>query len=180
MKSNFLRPGLVAILFFACTFASAQAKFDVDAREAATELLRSSVGKWETTAEFFNPNGTVAGAFAGTTELAWLTPGKVISGKSEYPQLKLVTGLMVYINEAKGQVEMASVGGDGNLLVVSGPLGSAELRSEPVRFSDTVVGRLKFTRLNVTANSFDTRTEISDDGGKTWKMMNRQKFKRAG
>jgi hypothetical protein len=76
-------------------------------------------------------------------------------------------------------VEMVSVGADGHLWVMSGPL-VGETRTTPV--TPTADGRkmqLRFTRFNVQPNHFESRREVSLDGGESWKPGNHQRFVRA-
>jgi len=49
----------------------------------------------------------------------------------------------------------------------------------PTPTSDGGTMQLRFTRFNVTANRFESRMEVSTDGGASWKPGNHQVFKRA-
>jgi hypothetical protein len=74
---------------------------------------------------------------------------------------------------------MASVGADGHLWVMAGPAGGETRTTPPTPLSDGSTMQLRFTRFNVTDDRFESRMEISTDGGSSWRPGNRQVFKRA-
>jgi len=155
-----------------------------DARAAqalahSVEQLRSSIGRWAVVTEFLNEDGSVARAVSGTYEFTWVVPDRVVSGKSEIPELEQAAGILFYVNESKGAIEMVSVGADGQLWIMSGPLGGEERLSQEYQAGPGVTARLRFTRFNVAANSFESRMEYTEDGGRTWKQGNHQTFRRA-
>lgn len=145
----------------------------------SVDELRSSIGRWEVETDFLNPDGTVAKAVRGTYEFDWVVPDRVVRGKSEIPELKQVSALLLYVNEAKAVIEMVSVGAEGNLWTMTGPLGGETRQSQEFATSGGGTGRLRFTRSKVTAGSFESRMEHTSDGGKTWQPGNHQVFRRA-
>lgn len=145
----------------------------------SVDQLRTSVGRWAVVTEFLNEDRSVAKSVTGTYEFSWVVPDKVVAGRSEIPELKRVAGILFYVNEAKKQIEMVSVGGDGALWIMTGPLGGEERLSQEYKTSGGGSGRLRFTRFNVSNDAFESRMEYTEDGGKTWKPGNHQTFRRA-
>jgi hypothetical protein len=86
--------------------------------------------------------------------------------------------MLFYVNETKGLIEMASVGKDGHLWVMTGPAG-AEIRTTPdTPTADGKTVKLRFTRYNVTPDRFESKMEFSHDGGLSWTQGNHQVFVR--
>lgn len=122
-----------------------------DKLDASVEQLRHAAGRWSVVTEFLKDDGSVGRSVSGTYTFEWVVPDRVITGQSDIPELKLRSALLFYVNEKKQVIEMSSVGADGQLWVMTGPLGD-ETRYTP---------------------SFD-----GADGGKTWKAGNHQVFRR--
>lgn len=150
-----------------------------EAMEASVEQLRSTVGHWDVVTEFLNDDGSVARSVTGTYEFSWVVPDRVISGKSAMPELKQSSGILFYINQKKREIEMVSVGADGRLWIMTGPLGGETRTTEEFKTADGGTGQLRFTRYNVTEDAFESRMEYTDDGGATWKPGNHQTFLRS-
>lgn len=106
-------------------------------------------------------------------------PDRVLTGKSAIPELEQAAGILFYINEAKRHIEMVSVGRDGNLWIMTGPLGGEQRLSQEFQTAAGGAGRLRFTRYNVSRNAFESRMEYTEDGGETWKPGNHQTFRRS-
>jgi hypothetical protein len=164
--------------------AASQTTAQIDAAQkalnASVSELRHVIGEWSVVTEFLNPDGTVARTTNGTYTFDWVVPDRVLAGRSEMPELKMSSGILFYVNEARQVIEMVSVGRDGVLWIMTGPLGG-DARHTPVYKTDE--GRdsqLRFTRFNVTADRFESRMELTDDGGKTWRPGNHQVFQRKG
>lgn len=168
---------LLLLVAVAASSASAQAPSDSALRHSV-EQLRTSVGHWDVLTDFLNEDGSVARSEAGTYTFEWVVPDRVIRGQSEIPGMGQVSAILFYVNEAKQVIEMVSVAADGNLWVMSGPLGG-ETRTTPAFKTAAGEARLRFTRFNVKADSFESRMEYTEDGGKTWKQGNHQRFTRA-
>jgi hypothetical protein len=149
-----------------------------DPLQASVAQLRHAIGRWSVVTEFLNPDGSVDRSVTGTYEFAWVVPERVVRGESEIPELRQRAGLLFYVNERKQTIEMASVGADGQLFVMTGPLGG-EVRQTTFTGPDGVETLLRFTRSNVAPASFESRMERSRDGGRTWSPGNRQVFKRS-
>lgn len=152
---------------------------DGAALQHSIEQLRHSIGRWSVVTEFLKEDGSVARSAAGSYEFSWVVPDRVVSGKSEIPELKRASGILFYIREARREIEMVSVGADGMLWTMTGPLGGEERTSQQYKTDTGGAGRLRFTRSNVSQDSFESRMEYSEDGGRTWKPGNRQRFTRA-
>ncbi len=156
----------------------AEAETDADALKRSVEQLRGSIGHWAVETRFLNADGSVARSVTGTYEFSWVVPDRVVSGKSEIPELKQAAGILFYINEAKKEIEMVSVGADGVLWIMTGALGDEVRISQEYTKPDGGQARLRFTRFNITDDSFESRMEVTEDGGKTWKPGNHQTFRR--
>ena len=141
--------------------------------------LRSSIGLWEVTTELLNPDGTAADTLEGTYEFAWVIPDRVVSGRSVVPSQNQVSAILFYLSERKGIIEMLSVAADGNLWIMTGPLGGEERRTQVFKTQDGGSGQLKFTRYNVLPDSFESKMEYTEDGGATWVPGNHQVFRRS-
>ncbi len=172
---------LAAALATVARPAEAQQPVPLDSADLrhSVEQLRSSIGKWNVTTEFLRDDGTVATSAEGTYEFAWVIPDRVVSGRSEIPSRSQVSAILFYVNPARRQIEMSSVGADGMLWIMTGPLGG-EVRTTQEYRTATGTGRLRFTRYNVKTDTFESRMEYTEDGGATWKPGNHQLFRRAG
>lgn len=178
MLSAIIR-SFVTSLFFVTALAQAQAEADPAALQRSVEQLRNSIGLWNVTTEFLNPDGSAAKAVSGSYEFAWVIPDRVVSGKSEIAELQQVSAILFYINEKKQKIEMVSVGADGNLWIMTGELGQEVRTTEEFKTASGGTGQLRFTRYNVSADSFESRMEYTEEGGETWLPGNHQLFQRA-
>lgn len=167
----------VTLLAVASPLAARQS--EPEGLDHSVEQLRTSVGRWDVVTDFLNEDGTVARSVSGTYTFDWVVPDRVVMGRSEIPELGQASGILFYISEAKGVIEMVSVGRDGNLWIMSGPLGGEVRMTQEYPTGDGGTGRLRFTRTNIQPDSFESRMEWTDDGGTTWKPGNRQRFTRA-
>jgi hypothetical protein len=146
----------------------------------SVEQLRASIGRWNVVTEFLKEDGNVAKKVTGTYEFAWVVPDRVASGKTEIPEMKQTSAILFYVNESKSIIEMASVGPDGKLWIMTGPLGGETRTSQAFPTQEGGTAQLRFTRSAVTPDTFESRMEYTEDGGKTWKPGNHQLFRRAG
>ena len=147
--------------------------------DSAVEQLRSAVGAWEVKTTQYGDDGNVARVACGTYRFEWIVPDRVLAGRSDIPDWKQASGLLFYVNERRSTIEMASVGADGNLWVMTGPAGGETRTTPAVPTSDGETMQLRFTRFNVSPNRFESRMEVSTDGGSSWKQGNHQVFERA-
>jgi hypothetical protein len=157
----------------------AQENPNPQALQISVDELRNAVGRWEVVTDFLNADGSVARSVTGTYEFTWVVPDRVVSGRSEIPELQQASGILFYISEARQRIEMVSVGRDGHLWIMTGPLGGNHRITEPFKTADGGTQQLRFTRSNVATNEFESRMEYSDDGGKSWKPGNHQRFRRS-
>ena len=72
---------------------------------------------------------------------------------------------------------MGSVGRDGTLWVMTGPIDEEVRLSQEFPTADGGAARLRFTRFNISPQ-LASRMEYADDGGQTWKPGNHQTFRR--
>lgn len=158
--------------------ASAQTPADPTAMERSVDQLRTSVGRWAVTTEFLKEDGSVARSVEGTYKFEWVVPDRVVSGKSAIPALKQTSGILFFINEQQGLIEMVSVGADGRLWEMTGPLGGEVRTTPPFQTADGGTSQLRFTRYNVSADAFESKMEYTVDGGQTWLPGNHQQFRR--
>jgi hypothetical protein len=157
----------------------AQGQPNPQALQVSIDELRSAIGRWEVVTDFLNEDGSVARSVAGTYEFSWVVPDRVVSGRGEIPELQQVSRILFYISEAKQRIEMVSVGRDGHLWTMTGPLGGNYRITEPFKTTDGGTQQLRFTRFNVGPNTFESRMEYGTDANKTWKPGNHQRFRRA-
>lgn len=146
----------------------------------ALEQLRSVIGSWDVTTEFLRPDGSVAGAFDGTYTFEWVMKDRIVKGMSEIPEFEMASGILFYLRESTDEVEMVSVGKDGQLWTMTGP-DTSETRETPVvEMPDGTSLKLRFTRYNVSQDRFESRMDRSTDGGESWVPGNHQVFARKG
>lgn len=143
------------------------------------EQLRSTEGAWNVVTEVLAPDGGVTQSAPGTYRFEWVVPDRVLRGESIVPGLGQHAGILFYVNEQKSLIEMVSVGADGRLWIMTGPIDgeTRETQFLPTRDGGTL--QLRFTRFNVTKDSFESRMEYTTDGGLTWSPGNHQVFERA-
>jgi hypothetical protein len=147
--------------------------------DSAVQQLRSTVGLWDVTTTQYGDDGAVARVACGSYRFDWIVPDRVLAGRSDIPDWKEASGLLFYVNERRATIEMASVGADGNLWVMAGPAGGETRTTPPVLSGDGGTMQLRFTRFNVARDRFESRMEVSLDGGSSWKAGNHQVFSRA-
>lgn len=167
--------GLCCLVTCAVTWADD----DGTALGKSVEQLRGSIGRWDVTTEFLKEDGTPAKTVTGSYEFSWVIPDRVVSGRSEIQELKQVSALLFYVNEAKQKIEMVSVGADGNLWVMTGELGGEVRVTSEFPTASGGTGQLRFTRYNVLDDSFESKMEYTEDGGESWLPGNHQVFRRA-
>jgi hypothetical protein len=153
-------------------------------RDGAAELdrvqqLRQAAGRWNVTTTRYAENGAVAAVATGTLSFDWVVPDRVLAGKSVIPDWNQSAGMLFYLNERMFTLEMAQVGGDGQLIVMSGPAGTETRIAEPVALLDGRRMLQRHTRYGVTADRFEAKMEMSYDGGASWKPGYHQLFVRA-
>jgi hypothetical protein len=146
---------------------------------SAVQQLRHSVGIWQVTTTQFDDRGAVARVGSGTYRFDWVVPDRVLSGRADMAEWKQNAGMLFYVNPERSTIEMTSVGPDGQLWVMTGPAGGETRTTSPTALPDGRKVQLRFTRFNVSANSFESRMEASYDGGASWRPGNHQAFKRA-
>lgn len=167
---------LVLTILLAATTESAIG--DSGSLDASIDQLRHVVGEWSVTTEELNPDGSIARTLEGTYGFDWAIPDRVLTGRSEIPEVNRVSALLFYVNETEDKIEMVSVGADGRLWVMSGELGKETRYTKPFPTQDGGTAQLRFTRYNVNHNAFESKMEYSDDGGRTWMPANHQTFTR--
>jgi len=169
------------LMFILITPALSQAQ-EPDAAAALSrsiEQLRSTLGKWDVVTDFLAPDGSVSKSVTGTYEFSWVVVDRVLTGKSVIPELDQASGILFYINDKKGFIEMVSVGADGTLWVMTGPLGEETRLTKEFPTTTGGTGQLRFTRFNVNPDAFESKMEYTEDGGQSWTAGNHQQFRRA-
>jgi len=149
------------------------------ALEHSVRQLRDTHGSWNVTTQFLNADGSVAKQAAGTYVFEWVVEDRLLAGVSDMPELGNKSGILFYVNDQKGLIEMASVGKDGHLWVMTGPAGEETRVTPDTPMSDGSTMKLRFTRYNIMPNRFESRMEFSRDGGLTWTPGNHQVFLRS-
>ena len=146
----------------------------------AVEQLRHVIGAWDVETDFIGPDGAIRATVPGRYEFAWVMPDRIVSGWSELPSLNQKSALLFFHRPADHQIEMASVGPDGQLWRMTGPDDGETRTTADQTMPDGSTMMLRFTRHDVTPDRFGSFMEISGDGGKTWRLGNRQRFVRVG
>lgn len=169
-----------ALLVLACSPVAGEAmETPASALAEGIGQLRQAIGLWNVRTTQFNEDGSIAQTVEGTYQFDWVVPDRVVSGRSAIPALGQASGILFYVNERRATIEMVSVGADGHLWVMTGPAGG-ETRTTPVTpLADGRKMQLRFTRFNVEPDCFESRMEVSFDGGESWKPGNHQHFVRA-
>jgi hypothetical protein len=140
--------------------------------------LRQAAGSWSVTTEFLNEDGSVARTAEGSYQFDWVIEDRVLQGRMEVPETGLASAILFYVREESEEIEMVSVGQDGRLWIMTGPLGGDTRYSQAFRTQSGGEGQLRFTRFNATPERFESRMEWTDDGGESWKPGNHQVFER--
>jgi hypothetical protein len=148
------------------------------AMDQAVAQLGHAIGEWSVVTEFLDAEGKVARKVAGTYHFEWVVPDRVVRGRSDIPVLIQSSGILVYVNSAGKTIEMVSVGADGQLFTMTGPLDAETRYSQTFKTPDGTDMQLRFTRSHVTPDRFESRMERTVDGGKTWLPGNHQVFTR--
>lgn len=146
---------------------------------AAVDQLRHTQARWTVTTDFLQPDGSVARRVQGTYQFDWVVRDRVLSGRSAIPELQQASGILFYVNEKTGTIEMASVGADGTLWVMTGKAGDEVRTTPPVMGADGRAVQRRFTRYNITHARFESKMEYTHDRGRTWQPGNHQTFLRA-
>lgn len=177
-NAQMIRTLIAATVVSSCSAVYAQAPADSAALARSVEQLRAAAGRWDVVTDYLNDDGSVAQTVTGTYEFSWVVLDRVLIGRNEIPALNQASGILFYINEAKQKIEMVSVGGDGALWIMTGELGEEVRYTQEYPTQDGGTGQLRFTRYNVTRDSFESKMEWTDDGGNTWTPANHQVFRR--
>lgn len=146
--------------------------------ETSVDELRQVIGQWHVVTEEINPDGSTARTVEGTYTFEWVVPDRVVAGRAEAPAIDRVAALLFYVSEADEKIEMVSVAADGHLWVMTGELGGNIRHTATFPTADGGIGQLRFTRYNVSADSFESMMEYTTDDGLTWTLGNRQVFTR--
>lgn len=146
--------------------------------DAAVEQLRQAAGRWSVTTTRYADNGSVAAVATGTWSFDWVVPDRVLSGRSVIPDWSQSAGMLFYLNERFFTLEMAQVGSDGQLVVLSGPASAASRKTAVIPLPDGRRMVQRHTRYGVTRDKFEAKLETSYDGGQSWKLGYHQLFVR--
>lgn len=146
---------------------------------SAVQQLRQAAGHWNVTTTRYATNGAVAAVASGTWQFDWVVPDRVLSGRAVIPDWKQAAGMLYYLNERRSTLEMASVGADGQLQLMSGPAGAETRTSAAIPLADGRRMLQRYTRYGITTDRFEARMETSHDGGLSWKPGHHQLFVRA-
>jgi hypothetical protein len=167
-----------ALSFLVLPFAEA-GEMAPPALSSAVEQLRQSAGRWNVTTTRYAENGAVTAVATGTWSFDWIVPDRVLSGRAVIPDWNQSAGMLFFLNERQFTLEMAQVGADGQLLVMSGPAGTETRTTAAITLPDGRRMMQRHTRFGVSADRFESRVETSYDGGASWKPGYHQLFVRA-
>lgn len=144
----------------------------------SVDELRHVIGEWSVVTQFLSPKGDVAQEVNGTYQFYWVVEDRVVSGRSDIPTLGQSSAILFYINEEAQAIEMSAVGKDGKLWIMTGKLGEDSRETAYYSPEPNVEQKLRFTRFNVKADSFESKMEYTLDRGDTWTQGNHQLFTR--
>jgi hypothetical protein len=167
------------VLSFLLLPAAAAHAINTPTLDAAVGQLRQAAGRWTVTTTRFADNGAVAAVATGTWSFDWVVPDRVLSGRSSIPDWNQSAGMLFYLNERIFTLEMAQVGADGQLVVLTGPAGAETRTTAPVVLPDGRRKLQRHTRFGISADRFEAKVETSYDGGQSWKLGIHQLFVRA-
>ncbi len=171
---------LSAAFVLACSpFAAEAMETSASALAEGIDLLRQTVGTWNVTTTQYRDDGTVARKVNGTYQFDWVVPDRVVSGRSSIASLGEMSGILIYVNERCSTLEMAQVDADGQLTVMSGNARSDLRTTAAVTRPDGSKVQLRVTRFNVGPDRFESRLDVSIDGGENWRPGSHQRFVRA-
>jgi hypothetical protein len=151
---------------------------DSAAVRRGVQQLREHRGTWAVETEFLGGDGAVARRDSGSYIFDWALEDRVLAGRSSIPALRQGSGILLYVAPSRGVIEMVTVGADGMVWTMTGPLGGETRTTQPFRGQSGRETRLRFTRYNVTADAFESRMEYTEDDGRTWRPGNHQTFRR--
>lgn len=145
---------------------------------AGVAQLGQAIGVWNVETTQYAEDGSIARVMPGTYRFEWVVSDRVVSGRSDMPEQGTGSGIPFYVHEQRATIEMVAVGADGHLWVMTGPI-NGETRTTPATpLADGRSMRLRFTRFNVQPDRFESRMEVSFDGGSSWMPGNHQVFTR--
>jgi len=162
-----------------CTAVADDSSLGGEALQNSVDQLRNAIGRWDVETEFIGEDGEVSRRVDGTYTFEWVVQDRVVSGRSEIPELQQAAGILFYVRESSEEIEMVSVGADGRLWIMTGPLGDETRTTREFDTRDGGKGQLRFTRFNISDDAFESRMDYTTDGGQTWAQGNHQQFKRA-
>jgi hypothetical protein len=145
---------------------------------SAVQQLRQAAGRWNVTTTRYAANGAVAAVATGTWSFDWVVPDRVLTGRAVIPDWNQSAGMLFYLNERMYTLEMAQVGADGQLLVMTGAAGTETRTTEEIPLPDGRHMVQRHTRYRITADRFEAKLETSYDGGQSWKPGIHQLFVR--
>jgi hypothetical protein len=167
-----------AVLAYFCLTLANAGEMPPPALESAVQQLRQAAGRWSVTTTRYAENGAVTAVATGTWSFDWVVPDRVLSGRASIPDWNQSAGMLFYLNERMFTLEMAEVGADGQLVVMTGPAGAETRTTDAIPLPDGRRMLQRHTRYGVTANRFEAKLETSYDGGLSWKPGYHQIFVR--
>ena len=170
-----MRPTLLIALLLACS-AVTQAS---EPLQKSIDQLRYAIGDWHVVTTFIDVEDGTTRSVDGTYTFEWVIEDRVVAGRSEIPSLQRTSAILFYVAPSDNKIEMVSVGADGNLWIMTGPLGGETRYTQEFENAGGETAQLRFTRFNVSDSQFESKMEITTDGGKTWQQANHQLFERA-
>jgi hypothetical protein len=178
-RPRLLTPLVVAVTLTAPLLAQPATEPIPDPIARAVTQLRETRGHWDVTTEFLKPDGTVARTATGTYLFEWVVEDRLLRGESVIPALDQRSAILFYVDPAKRLIEMASVGKDGHLWVMTGPPTGRSARRQTRRCR--MDRRSGCVSRASTSRAIDSRMEVSTDRGTSWLPGNHQVFvRRAG
>ncbi|HSR52827.1 MAG TPA: hypothetical protein VLV83_18540 [Acidobacteriota bacterium] len=141
--------------------------------------MQHELGTWQSRWEFLGPDGKVAQVWEGTETFQPGPSDRVVIVETEVPEVGNKSISIRFYHPIERKIYFASVGQNGDFWLLTEPVGSSVLTSEPHMNADGSVSTIRFTTLEKDDDSMKVLMEQSRDGGKTWRPVFRQYLTRS-
>ena len=175
--------GLIVLALSLCVSAATAQSPDDNPEplpDEARKRLVYAVGEWSVRTEFLDPDGKVRSVEESTHEAHFSIPGRLVELTSRTPSTGTGVAWLFY-NVQEGMFYLTSVDRSGDHWVMTGGLDRYVLTSRPKALEDGSTLTARLTTMNMTADAYETRMEVSLNDGASWKTVFRQTItRRAG
>lgn len=144
----------------------------------AKKRLEHHIGKWTATTEYVDQEGKVFHTAVAHDEAKYTIEGRVVELTSYVPEQNHTSKAWFFYSIPEATWYLTSVDNHGDLWVLSGGLDDYIITSRPKPHPEGGTIIIRFTHLNIEADSFDAIMESSRDEGKTWTKVFNQRVER--